>query len=318
MTDKSPQLSGAKEAEDKPLPSRWITATSDLTTTTKWLATTIGAVAAVALGTGPFLVAPKVDVFDGSWPVWRATIFIVSLLVAVLGVGIVIWQLLLLQSPKPVSLNAIPPEARSELDRDPGNYPPGTSDFAHFVTRLQDEKAALREARRRAAAETDEAEKRTWLSLAQARSKSLQELDASAIGLVDQAMFSMQRARLLEAKWPLIWGVVVLTLGLGAFQLIVSANPDGDTPTASSEQGTLIMLDSSASEALWGALDLKSCETETGRVPIILHGGNGSSDDPYEVETIAAKSGCRAINFNVLSDAGSVVTIVAEDEDEDE
>jgi MFS family permease len=203
MTAKPPQPKDESEKEATPVASRWVAATSDLTATAKWLATTIGAVAAVALGTGPFLVAPKVDVFGGGWPAWRAIAFVICLLVAVLGVAVVIWQLLLLQSPKPLSLNAIPAQTRAELDEDPENYPAGTSNFRHFVMRLRDEKAALRGARHRAAAETDEGPRKMWVSLAQARRDSLEDLNAAGAAVGSEVAADLGSSRAYPRPWGL-------------------------------------------------------------------------------------------------------------------
>jgi hypothetical protein len=62
--------------------------------------------------------------------------------------------------------------------------------------------------------------------------------------------------------------------------------------------------DSPVQRTLWANLNLSDCQIEDGTVPVLVHGGDGSADDPWILTTIStdSRNPCVGQTFNLHSE----------------
>lgn len=286
--------------------TRWVTATKDSRDAIKWLATAIGASAAVAFGAGPVLASTSLD--TAAWPAWRTALYIISALVGAVGVAYIVWTLLKALVPRPVTLDELPATTVAELDGSPEVYYPGDiDDFQEFVQRF----AAYRDAaigfRYDAALEPPGPDRDELTALAIQAEENLRTLRRAENVILEKAGFDMTRGAILDLRWPVLAGVCVTILGVAVFQLTISGSPAAPEGTAEPVQAVIVRVATDESRLLWDTLDLEDCELSEGRVAVMIASGVGTSSDPYDVTTISVRDECPSISFTVSPEAALVI-----------
>lgn len=285
--------------------TRWVGATKEARDAIKWLATAIGAAAAVAFGAGPVLASTTLDIAKWEW--WRTALYIASAVVAAAGVAYIVWSLLRALVPQPVTLDNVTPTMKAELDASQALYYPGDiTTFDEFVNRF----SAYRDAAagfRYDAALASGPERGELNKLAEQSIANLKTLREAENIILEKAGFEVTRGALLALKWPLLRGVCIAVLAVAIFQLVVSGPTDSPGEDAGGKPALLVRSDNRASTNLWDRLGLSACEQDPGEVPVRVLGGSGTDAAPYSVQTQAAGT-CPVVAFTVTNDVALVAT----------
>jgi hypothetical protein len=309
----------APNAAQKAAPPQgvWVTATTEVRTTAKWIITVLAAVAGVVFGAGPVVSRPSMDAED-HW---------VQLMLAgaagaagLIGIGILIWAASRVLVPVEMTLATLPSELVAKIATDSSAYlPSGATSVEEFRKNLRAYRVAVNDL------DAKLADTRADLSAAQKSddgAAATQAMDRIALlekarpGIVERRdLYDTTRMTLLErgsygavrgifdaSKGVIISGAVLTGLGGMAFQLLLASSEKEKDSAAPSAPvlATLTRLDTPAGAAFWDALDLSSCE-QGSVVPVLLRGGKGTQGEPYSVETLPLP-GCTPRSFDFLSD----------------
>ncbi|WP_127474896.1 hypothetical protein [Microbacterium sulfonylureivorans] len=293
-----------------------MTATKDSRDTIKWLATAIGAAAAVAFGAGPVLASTTLDI--AQWQPARVFIYIVSAVAGAAGVAYIIWTLLKALVPRPMSLDDVPADVIAQLDATAEvSYPGDINTYEEFLLRFAAYRNAAIGFRYDAALSASTAERAELITCAEQAEDNLKTLRRAEDVILEKAGFSVTRQAIYDIKWPVLAGVCFTVLAVAVFQLTISGPAEEAEPTASPTQAVMVKIDTSESKTLWKALRLEACEMSDGRVPVLVDSGSGTTSDPYLVQTVTVLDGCPAMSFAVTSQAAIVVMPEVADQGED-
>ncbi|BDV31425.1 hypothetical protein [Microbacterium terricola] len=307
----TPGTDAAKEPPEKDAApigraQRWSAATKEARETIKWLATAIGAAAALVFGAGPLLTTTELDI--ASWPPWRTVVCLVAAVVGVVGVVLVIWSLLKALTPEALTLDQLPPSTVRRLeDSAETSFPGDISSIAQLKQRFGVYRVAIFELGKKEALATTDAERKILGELIAKNRDNLKKLREVEDAILEQGAFELTRSKVTDLLAPVLAGSALAVIGVVAYQLAMSGPTDPPAAAASDQIGRLVDNGSIASTRLWTALDLSACEVDAGSIPVLVSGGSGTSEDPYSVTTIPARTACAVVSFTVTDDVANVV-----------
>ncbi len=234
MTTPTPAPGAPAKAEDDGADEfaravRWVTASKDARDAIKWLATAIGAAAAVAFGAGPVLATTARDITRADW--WFVLVYIVAAVVGALAAAFVVWTLLRALVPRALTLDQVPQSLIDVLNRNPEtSYPGNIQSWDRFVLRITACRRAAETYRERAATAATPAEKTRWNDLADARKRDLQRLRRAEATILERAGYEATTKAIDGLKWPVAGGITVAVVCVAVIQLLLSgpepAGPD--------------------------------------------------------------------------------------------
>lgn len=293
--------------------TRWVSSTKEARESIKWLATSVGAAAAVAFGAGPILISPKLDISGWTW--LQYTAYFSAGVLAAVGVVSVVWCLLLSLVPEELTLHDLPKTFVTNIDKHPldsGNdrFPTGIDSLDDLRSYMLGARHAMVTLRRSAAAENEPVQKKKLENAAENLRQSYTVCREYEAELLDQAAYFVTRERIRNLRGPVLGGTVLVLVGVSLYLLVVSEGANVQAGS-SAEVATLVQSSGPAGEQLWDTLDLSSCESEPGVVPVLLTGGKGTPVDPYTVRTIPILATCPDLSFNVISPVAEVVRFQA-------
>ena len=300
--------------------SRWVTASDNVQTTASWIIKTLAVVGGVIFGAGPVVARPEVD------PVEHWELLLLAGLAGVAGVagiGMLIWAASRMLLPVERTLGSLPPEFAAQIARNPRDFlPDGIDSLEAFRTRLTAQRRSTSSAKlmlARATAERDaikedpkpdpdtlkakEAEVRVLADGAAARATTRELVDPVRDDILGRAKFyGVTDAFEVNRKFVFVGGALAAIGGI-AFQLLLSSDPDEEAEaSASARIGVLVKAESGTSDDLWRQVRLTNCERANRplpSVPVLVHSGSGTPEDPYTVSTIP-KASCLSRTFKVI------------------
>lgn len=290
-------------------PARWMEATKEVRKTASWLATGAGAAAAVIFGGGPLLA--RVDLDPATWSIERIALTIGSAVVGMVGVLLVIAGLVRVQLPIELTLSTLPDGFKNLVKASPQDYLPAESpSLESFKRRLKSFRRAAAVLPGDIAKETDPAQKARLEQTYEVVKKNADLYTARRNELLAQGgYYSSTRLFRTNASW-LCGGAVLAVIGATGYLLAISGKPsDSDPPTSGAEIASLVALPGGASDALIQAVGIARCaaEDDPTRIPVLLHGGTGTSADPWQLESLGTPMGCPAVTFTAISEVVQVV-----------
>ena len=326
--------------------STWVTASTELRSTAKWVITALAAVAAVVFGAGPIITKPSLDFEDDLGQLLIAGAFGVA---GLIGIGILIFGITKVLLPVEMSLDDLPPELLAKIQDTPDSLlPGGVPTLAAFRDRVAAMRTAVVEIPEKIedqeflAEEAQAAGDGAAYAAAQAAIKayqaalvdnqaSLTTYEAVRSDLIDRGAYT-QLSGVFSGQRKALWaGALLGGIGGLGFQLALTSAPDGDDSasdeaTSAGSIAMLSMIGDTAAE-FWGTVGLAACETSSGQVPVLVTGGEGTMEAPYSVQTIPDAIGpdspCPAVTFTANTEAFTVVvpeakTFTLELEDDDD
>ncbi|NLG23134.1 MAG: hypothetical protein GX555_17070 [Actinomycetales bacterium] len=295
-----------------PVISSWDEAIGAVRTRAKWLLAGIGAVAALLFGTAPLVTRPTL-----SWSEDTLQL-LVAILVAALGLGllaIVAKQVADVFKPVTSSLAELDEVTREDLEKNREEYLGPRDDGSP----AQDQ---LREANRRVLAleralTGARGTEKVLVEGALREAKAYQsDITAGVEALLEFDRYNkvVRNRSLSDRSFFLAFGAVLAGI---VFQLTLThapADEEAGDGGAGGPAPTVALLthpaDDAEARAVWEALDLPACTSgEDDTVVVLVTGGSGSVDAPYQVQTIpeAAQSpDCPRLSFTVVS---SLITV---------
>lgn len=230
--------------------ARWANATKDTRDAIKWLATAIGAAAAVAFGAGPVLATTTYDFLESEW--WRVVLYIVAALVGAMGAAYVVWVLLQALVPLPLTVDQLPKEVIESLNLTEDSYPYNIKSFDQFVNSFQANRTLVVQHRQLAAEATNQRDKDLWNKRAELDAARLRRLRRAEATIVERAQYELTRASIMQLKWRVFGGIFFAVLGVAVFQLVISGSNDGsdNKEESSSSETTTFSLQRESPEKL--------------------------------------------------------------------
>lgn len=312
----------------------WTTAKKEVRDVARWIATAMGAVAAVVFGAGPLVGSFKN--LDG----WRVAAIAGGAIVGISGTAYVIRKLAAILAPTAMSLGGLPAEFQNKINENRRDYLFDDSvDLNEFASRwegwrvtgsqLRDQKqlAEERVAAAKAALAAAELEERparnAELDEAKAGLQSLNNVIAdadawlerygkNAKGIVAQGSFEQVRATYDANTNRALAAAVIAVIG-GVLYVGGLQSGTGDVSTAAAAPTPVVVT--VTSQPFTDALGLDACLTDS-TATMLRHSGKGTTEDPWDLETIAVGS-CAHLRFRasnavaVVNEAGPAVVSVS-------
>jgi hypothetical protein len=314
-----------------PAESRWVVASTQVRDTARWVVTTAAGAAAVIFGGAPLI--GKADL-TGEYVPARVALILLSATVGVLGFAGIIGVTARVLLPYETTLAHLPPALKLQIRRDPGSYLPGDLQSVHAfrkdlqwwstqarqlaadVTNLEARLATAKalpakdptKPRQVAALEADMPAHRQAADIAAGNVAIFERARDDILG---QASFTTVRDLWAgSGEWLMFCGVLAV-IGAASYVMLIGFEPEEDEPDPPPERPVLALLTRNAdgaSDALWTAADLASCEVpgEEPVVPVLLEDGTGTPEAPYVVQTLGVVDGCPIARFSVIGDVATV------------
>lgn len=291
--------------------TRWVTATSQARETAKWTATAVAAVGGVVFGAGPLIADVEQDVAE--WSVVRIVLALAAALVGVYGVLALIGALLRAQLPIELSLARLPRLLELRIRRRPEDFlPSGCTSLSQFRSRLRSyRRASLQLAND---ARTATVQRRPAIkAAAAAMQQNAHTYERTRDELLAEAGYLETISALEHLRRPAGKGALLAVFGAVSYLLLVSAPANDDDGKAEGVGGSdsvpelATLLPTDPQGEFWTELELASCEIGNGEVPVLLVGGSGSGDDPWELQTIGTPKSCPSITFTARSEVVQLV-----------
>lgn len=308
--------------------STWVAYSAQVQSTAKWTVGALAAVAAVVFGAGPIVARPTLDPRDDLVQLLLAGILGIA---GLAGVAALIAAAAAVLMPHAVTLDDLPASLAARVDASPHEHFParlGVKSVAEF------RRALLAVSLAAATAETDTAALTRQVEAAKARGDAAQTALLEARLAVYEANLPKLRQRRAQAEecrdvllergayvlvseaWarhrnPIVAGTALAIVGGIGFQLALASPGADDDAAAGSGTAfspvvtTMQKVPGLGGDALWTALSLDACESNTDEVTVLLTGGAGTLDDPYKVQTLPIGT-CESTSFTVVSEVAIV------------
>lgn len=290
--------------------SRWVTATSQARDTAKWTATALASVGGVIFGAGPIIADVEQDVSD--WSVLRIFLVLASAMVGVYGLLKLVGALVRVQLPIEISLARLPPSLERRIEDDPENFlPAGCTSVAQFRRRLRSYRRASVQLSNDALT-AEGAEKAEIEAAAAAMKHNADTYERVRRELLAETAYLETVKAVDGLSRPAAKGALLAVFGAVSYLLLVSGPADEDGSAKAGDANTpsiaLLRTTDPAGE-FWTLLELQACEIEDGEVPVLLSGGDGTSDNPWQLQSIGSPDGCPSIVFSATTDVAQIVQL---------
>lgn len=304
----------AQESITASATERWTTASSGVNDAAKWLAAAIGSISGVVLGAGP-IIRSDVDVTEWSPVRWVGVLVLAA--IAAGAAGAVVWRLLQTLVPVAVTLDQLPSDLKSKIERNElGEYLPGDArTLADFKLRLQGYSRAAAQLRTKLQSldKTDPRRPR-FEALAQVQEANRDLYLAKRNEIYALAKYEIEANRLTndENRNLLTVYLVIAATTLVAFTFLTSTGGSNE-PDAADEGDVVaptaaLLQPSSGSQELWERLRLSECsiEGQDGPIPVFLL---EEGEDNYRVQTLGTPPGCDRYVFDISKDLVEPISI---------
>lgn len=303
-TDVAPPLT--PEATD---PQRWVTASTGVREAAKWLAGSIGSIAAVVIGAGP-LIDGDVDASTWGWTRWL--LVLAAAAAAALSVLVIVSRLLRAMVPVEITLDALPKKLKKRIETNLlHEYLPGDAQtLEEFKARLVAYTRAASTYEVLAERATTKADEERFALWARTNARKRDVYLKKRAELYALAKYELEAGRLgsKQDRGVFALSVVLAAVSLTVFTLVTSAPDDEDEAGKSVAPTGAVLMSTPGSEALWSALSLDECEVEvSGGVPVLLL--SEPSDDSYRVQTLGTPHGCGRHVFTVPADHVTAIVV---------
>jgi hypothetical protein len=281
--------------------SRWTVAAADTRGTAKWMIGSLASAAALIFGASAIVSRPSL-----SWSQDRCQL-LTALAAGTLGLVSVIFLIGLtaaVLTPVKISLEHVPKEMLADLDAAPATrLPSGSGTYAEFLTNYREyatlaARLAGRLARLDGTGSHDSKERAQVAKLRDAAQHNVEVYTRAAESYLNQAEFYSVSSIFSRRRWLTLVLAIGAALGALGFQLALATGSD---KAAKAPELAYLIPPQSPSE-LWDRLDLGACVVGK-KVPVLITGGNGSSENPYSVTVLKADERCAPESFELRSDA---------------
>ncbi len=276
-----------------------------------WFGTALAGIAGIVFGTGPFLVG--FEYLTNDIPYWRIVLALALVTAGGLSLITVVTSLFKCLRPVEFTLATLPEKFRRRVDRNPRDYLPkdhtSVARFQHAIPRTQTAIGQFRrfvhEAEREFETEVRDEEKinkegrlkRFQLELAIAERRLLDEKRFRATLLAQAELAEIDDRLCTEA--PRIRKYSVAVLFSAAFYLIVVSGKSAPPPSPSAALLTV-------QKALVDMLGVGDCVGADNTIPVLLFGGTGTVNSPWDVQTFGAPDDCPAFRFSIGQPGGAL------------
>lgn len=281
--------------------SRWTVAAADTRATAKWMIGSLASAAAIIFGASAIVSRPSL-----SWTQDRCQL-LTALAAGTLGLVCVIFLIGLtaaVLTPVKITLENVPKEMLGDLHAAAATrLPSGSRTYAEFLTNYRNystmaARLAGRLARLDGTGSHASKERAQVAKLHDAARHNVEVYTRAAESYLNQSEFYSVSSIFKRRRWLTLTLAIGAALGALGFQLALATGPD-KAPNA--PELAYLIPPQSPSE-LWDQLDLGACVVGK-RVPVLIAGGNGSTENPYVVTVLKADEHCAPKTFELRSDA---------------
>jgi hypothetical protein len=207
-------------------------------------------------------------------------------------------------TPVKISLESVPKEMLGDLNAAAATrLPSGSGSYAEFLVNYRTyttvaARLAGRLARLDGTGSHSSKERAQVAKLHETAQRNVEVYTRAAESYLNQAEFYSVSSIFKRRRWLTLTLAIGAALGALGFQLALATGP-GKPPKA--PELAYLIAPQSPSE-LWDGLDLGACVVGK-KVPVLVTGGNGSTENPYSVTVLKANERCAPKSFELRGDA---------------
>jgi hypothetical protein len=281
--------------------SRWTVAAADTRVAAKWMIGSLASAAALVFGAGAIVSRPSL-----SWAQERCQLLTalaagsIGLVSVILLIGLTATVL----TPVKISLESVPKEMLRDLNAAAATrLPSGSGSYAEFLVKYRTyttiaTQLASQLARLDGAGSHSTKQRAQLAKLHEAAQRNVEVYTRAAESYLNQAEFYSVSSIFRRRRWLTLTLAIGAALGALGFQLALATGP-AKSPKA--PELAYLIAPRSPSE-LWDGLDLEACVVDK-KVPVLVSGGNGSTENPYSVTVLKTNDRCTPKSFELRGGA---------------